>query len=68
MMGVWRFFLGLGLMVVTTAGGCSKPWAKQKASVRLANPASVHCEEVGGHLKLEKTLDGGSLGVCYFDP
>ena len=67
MMRLLRTLLVLGLFVAATAGGCSNPWAKQKASVKLANPASVHCEEVGGHLKLEKTLDGGSLGVCYFD-
>ncbi|MDG2049603.1 MAG: DUF333 domain-containing protein [Myxococcota bacterium] len=67
MMRSGGLLLVLGLVFSTSAGGCSNPWATQKASTKLANPASVHCGEVGGTLELEKTLDGGTLGICYFD-
>lgn len=46
--------------------GCSNPWGQGKQT-GLANPASVHCGKVGGTLKLQRTLDGGSMGICYFE-
>lgn len=33
----------------------------------LANPASVHCDEVGGTLSIETRGDGGQYGVCTFE-
>lgn len=32
----------------------------------LANPASVHCEEVGGTLDIRTGTDGGQVGYCIF--
>ncbi len=37
-------------------------------AVGMANPASAHCEEIGGTLRIEKKPpSGGEYGVCYFD-
>lgn len=33
----------------------------------LANPASVHCDEVGGTLHIQTRGDGGEYGVCMFE-
>lgn len=30
----------------------------------LPNPASVHCEEVGGTLEIKTNPDGGQVGYC----
>ena len=38
-----------------------------EASSEGANPASVHCAEVGGRLVIEKSPAGGEFGVCYFE-
>ncbi|HRH19134.1 MAG TPA: DUF333 domain-containing protein [Brevundimonas sp.] len=36
--------------------------------VGLANPASVHCQQVGGHLEIrrESGPNPGEFGVCVF--
>lgn len=34
---------------------------------RLANPASINCEKVGGKLHMKKDGAGGEYGLCYFD-
>lgn len=31
----------------------------------LSNPASSHCVQVGGTLKIQKRGDGAEYGVCY---
>jgi putative hemolysin len=51
--------------------GCTKPTppsAQDAAAPRaqLANPASVHCTDVGGALVLEGRPDGAQFGVCGF--
>lgn len=40
---------------------------KTSPTNQLANPASVHCSEVGGTLTIEKRGDGGEYGLCYFE-
>ena len=39
---------------------------RQPPGAQLANPASVHCSEKGGILKIETRPDGGQYGVCIF--
>jgi putative hemolysin len=34
--------------------------------VGLANPASVHCVDVGGHTMIETLPNGSDLGICVF--
>lgn len=41
------------------------PKAERRASERLANPASVHCEKLGGHVEIEQG-PGGERGICVF--
>ncbi|MFP8881246.1 MAG: DUF333 domain-containing protein [Myxococcota bacterium] len=52
--------LVLGSLVACASGSPSK----QKLG--LANPASVHCGEVGGELRIETMGDRGEIGICYF--
>lgn len=33
----------------------------------LANPASVHCDDIGGNVKILTRGDGGEYGVCEFE-
>ena len=44
--------------------GCSM--GAKPAPVQLANPASVHCDKVGGELRIETIGNRGQIGVCYF--
>lgn len=37
------------------------------SAVQIGNPASQNCMEQGGHLKIQKSPDGGEYGVCYFE-
>jgi len=32
----------------------------------MANPASVHCAQVGGRVVIERRPDGSEFGVCLF--
>ena len=38
-----------------------------KKGMELANPASAHCAEVGGTLRIESVGSGAEIGVCYFE-
>ena len=35
--------------------------------MQLTNPASVHCGEVGGELRIESLGNSGEVGVCWFE-
>lgn len=37
-----------------------------QAPTTLANPASVHCRDLGGTLRIERTQRGDEYGVCVF--
>ena len=37
------------------------------AGMQLTNPASVHCGEVGGELRIESLGNSGEVGVCWFE-
>ncbi|MFA6254189.1 MAG: DUF333 domain-containing protein [Candidatus Paceibacterota bacterium] len=41
-----------------------KPAVSCVSKVGLPNPASVHCEEVGGTLTIKKDAEGGEVGFC----
>lgn len=38
-----------------------------QAIAQLANPASVNCLKLGGNLVIQKRVDGGEYGVCFFE-
>ena len=42
------------------------PAAFAQPSTTLANPASVHCRDLGGTSRIERTLRGDQYGVCVF--
>jgi hypothetical protein len=49
------------------SGGCGGTSAQQRPpAAQLANPASQHCVERGGTLRMERRPDGGQYGVCVF--
>ncbi len=54
----------IGLAVLLVACGASVPAAPPSG---LANPASVHCADVGGELRIEKNGAGAEYGVCVFE-
>ncbi len=54
----------IGLAVLLVACGASVPAAPPSG---LANPASVHCADVGGELRIEKNGAGAEYGVCAFE-
>ncbi len=43
---------------------CNKKVEQTQATTTLANPASVHCEEVGGTLEIKTDASGGQVGFC----
>jgi putative hemolysin len=42
---------------------CAQPRLAPPASVGMANPASVYCNEIGGKLRMENTVQGQE-GIC----
>ncbi|MGL4290136.1 MAG: putative hemolysin [Phreatobacter sp.] len=52
---------------MTAAGlgcGLAAP-ASAPATVGLANPASVHCSQLGGRLEIVTATGGGQVGMCH---
>ena len=52
--------LAIGLALISSmsaAAGAQKP-------VGMANPASVHCSEIGGRLVIRKDRAGNEYGFC----
>lgn len=47
--------------LVSTQAACGQ----NAPSVDRPNPASVHCEELGGESEIRTELDGGQYGVCH---
>jgi uncharacterized protein len=58
----WRR-LGVCLLVVVPVAGCGNN-DNNDGPTGVANPASVFCEEQGGHVANERDADGGERGVC----
>lgn len=57
--------LSLALTACNTPNASSStPDAKPAGGVGLANPASVHCEKLGGKLEIRTGKDGGQYGLC----
>lgn len=42
---------------------CAQQRLAPSASIGMANPASVYCNEIGGKLRVEKTVQGQE-GIC----
>lgn len=62
--GLIVLVLLIGLVKVFTDHRKANDNAVEKQT--LANPASVHCDEVGGTLSIQTRGDGGQYGVCMF--
>ena len=57
----------IGLIVVAiifVAGVLIVRLVSPESNCFLPNPASVHCEEVGGSLEIRTGADGGQTGYC----
>jgi len=64
-----KIFIGLVVLSVIIIAGAiafklTSP--KTETKVGLPNPASVHCEEVGGTLDIRTDASGGQVGYCVF--
>jgi putative hemolysin len=55
-----RFFLMSVLMIMLLLAAC-------KPNSNIPNPASVHCEENGGTLKIETDASGEQTSLCLFE-
>ncbi len=53
-------------MVAFPSPAGSQVQDRENSRLRMANPASVNCEKLGGTLVIEKGADGGERGVCRF--
>lgn len=45
----------------------NKPSNNKPPNTQLANPASVHCKEIGGKIEIRKDETGGEIGYCLFE-
>ena len=64
-LGQWVKHGNPNMPVPTT--GCGVPKATNSSQTAgLPNPASVHCEEVGGTLDIRTDASGGQVGYCIF--
>lgn len=60
------YVIVLGAVAVAGLAGCSQQSQKvQEGQVGMANPASVHCEKVGGKVEIEKDAQGNQKGICH---
>ncbi|MBN8944073.1 MAG: DUF333 domain-containing protein [Rhizobiales bacterium] len=53
--------------IITATGLGYRPAAAASApgAVGLANPASVHCGQLGGRLEIVTAAGGGQVGMCH---
>jgi putative hemolysin len=61
--------LSLAMLALAACSTPSGPTADNTAAARptaigMANPASVHCQKVGGKLEIRTGKDGGQYGLC----
>lgn len=59
MVHLYRFLAAVALLTAAHAAFAQTP-------TTLANPASVHCLDVGGSSRIERTPRGDQYGVCVF--
>ena len=54
------------LIVIVLSVSCSPGQTTPTPEVKMANPASVYCEEQGGKVEFRQDASGGVAGVCVF--
>lgn len=56
----------LSAAVVVGLAACSQQSQQvTETQVGMANPASVHCEKVGGKVVIAKDAQGNQKGICH---
>jgi predicted secreted protein/putative hemolysin len=65
------FLLGVMLLLVVLAAGCTQQTVTPivtttAAQSTMANPASIHCGQIGGAIEIRKDASGGEYGMCMF--
>jgi Tol biopolymer transport system component len=68
--GNWEIYVqavdgGSAIDITENAADDQMPY--WRPAVGLPNPASAHCNAVGGSLMIESRDDLGQIGVCYFE-
>jgi putative hemolysin len=61
----WMLIL-IVLLLVVTMSACKRDQTTSGAEVKLANPASVYCEQNGGKVEMRTDASGGQAGICVF--
>jgi hypothetical protein len=61
--GFRRVAAAVFLLSTATLAGCAPPPMK---TMRMPNPASQNCANMGGRVLIAKRGDGGEYGVCLF--
>lgn len=59
------YTLLLAVLAVGLAGCSQQTQTVTETQVGMANPASVHCEKVGGKVVIEKDAQGNQKGICH---
>lgn len=60
------YVIVLSAVAVAGLAGCSQQSQEvHESQVGMANPASVHCEKVGGKVEIEKDAQGNQKGICH---
>jgi len=54
------------VLFLVSLAACTNASSPEKG-MKLANPASVHCGEVGGELRIERLGNQGEIGICWFE-
>jgi putative hemolysin len=54
------------LLLVVTLAACKRDQTNSGAEVKLANPASVYCEQNGGKVEMRTDASGSQAGICVF--
>jgi hypothetical protein len=58
--------VAIGLAMMSLVMAVDEAVAQAQPAPQFANPASVHCIDKGGTLRMERRPDGGQYGVCVF--
>jgi putative hemolysin len=56
----------IAVLLMVSMAGCKRDQTTSGSEVKIANPASLHCEEDGGEVDIRTDASGGQSGVCVF--
>jgi putative hemolysin len=54
------------VLLVLSVAVCKRDQTTSGSEMKIANPASLNCEENGGKVDIRTDPSGGQVGVCIF--